>query len=86
MLIKDHHPGYIDWPTFEASQQRMGANTQPRRIPTLVQFAKEPHYFRVLPAVVIADDGCAPTIAAVTWHPAIIVLAKSLSKDGAFIA
>lgn len=30
MLIKDHHPGYIDWPTFEANQQRMAANTQPR--------------------------------------------------------
>ena len=30
VLIKDHHPGYIDWPTFEVNQQRMATNTQPR--------------------------------------------------------
>jgi len=30
VLIKEHHPGYIDWPTFEANQQRMATNTQPR--------------------------------------------------------
>ncbi|MES0139588.1 recombinase family protein [Mesorhizobium sp. M0016] len=30
VLIKDHHKGYIDWPTFEANQQRMAANTHPR--------------------------------------------------------
>ncbi|HEY0122180.1 MAG TPA: recombinase family protein [Rhizobium sp.] len=30
VLIKNHHPGYIDWPTFEANQQRMGDNTRPR--------------------------------------------------------
>ncbi|RUX11548.1 recombinase family protein, partial [Mesorhizobium sp. M2A.F.Ca.ET.042.01.1.1] len=30
VLIKDHHQGYIDWPTFETNQQRMANNTQPR--------------------------------------------------------
>jgi DNA invertase Pin-like site-specific DNA recombinase len=30
VLIKDHHQGYIDWPTFEANQQRMAGNTRPR--------------------------------------------------------
>jgi DNA invertase Pin-like site-specific DNA recombinase len=30
VLIKDHHQGYIDWPTFEANRHRMAANTQPR--------------------------------------------------------
>lgn len=29
VLIKDHHKGYIDWPTFEANQQRMVTNTHP---------------------------------------------------------
>lgn len=29
VLIKDHHKGYIDWPTFEANQQRMATNTHP---------------------------------------------------------
>jgi DNA invertase Pin-like site-specific DNA recombinase len=30
VLIKDHHEGYIDWRTYEANQQRMANNTQPR--------------------------------------------------------
>ncbi|KUM24058.1 hypothetical protein AU467_31665 [Mesorhizobium loti] len=30
VLIKDHQKGYIGWPTFEASQQCMAANAQPR--------------------------------------------------------
>ncbi|WP_292338239.1 recombinase family protein [Mesorhizobium sp.] len=30
VLIKDRHQGYIDWPTFEANQQRMATNTHPR--------------------------------------------------------
>ncbi len=29
MLIKDHHPGYIDWETFEANRMRIGTNTRP---------------------------------------------------------
>ncbi|HEY2765742.1 MAG TPA: recombinase family protein [Pseudonocardiaceae bacterium] len=30
VLIKDHHPGYIDWQTYQANQARIGANTRPR--------------------------------------------------------
>src|SRR5918994_721243 len=30
VLIVDHHPGYIDWATYEANQARIGANTRPR--------------------------------------------------------
>ena len=29
VLIKEHHEGYIDWPTYEANQARLGANTRP---------------------------------------------------------
>ncbi len=29
VLIKDHHPGYIDWQTYEANQQRIAKNTRP---------------------------------------------------------
>jgi Recombinase/Recombinase zinc beta ribbon domain len=29
VLIPGHHEGYIDWPAFEANQQRLGANTRP---------------------------------------------------------
>lgn len=29
VLIRDHHPGYIDWATFEANQQRLGTNIRP---------------------------------------------------------
>ena len=30
VLIVDHHPGYIDWATFEANQVRIGANIRPK--------------------------------------------------------
>jgi len=30
VLIVDHHPGYIDWATWEANQARIGANTRPK--------------------------------------------------------
>ena len=30
VLIVDHHPGYIDWATYEANQARIGANTRPQ--------------------------------------------------------
>jgi DNA invertase Pin-like site-specific DNA recombinase/predicted DNA-binding transcriptional regulator AlpA len=29
VLIKEHHAGYIDWQTYEASQQRIAKNTRP---------------------------------------------------------
>ncbi len=29
VLIKDHHPGYIDWQTYEANQSRKAKNTRP---------------------------------------------------------
>ncbi len=30
ILIRDHHPGFIDWDTFETNQTRIGSNTRPR--------------------------------------------------------
>jgi DNA invertase Pin-like site-specific DNA recombinase len=29
VLIPEHHPGFIDWTTFEANQKRLDANTRP---------------------------------------------------------
>jgi DNA invertase Pin-like site-specific DNA recombinase len=29
VLIPDHHPGFIDWRTYEANQARIGQNTRP---------------------------------------------------------
>jgi hypothetical protein len=29
VLIHDHHPGFIDWATFEANQVRLASNTRP---------------------------------------------------------
>ena len=31
VLIPDHHPGFIDWETYLANQERIGANTRPGR-------------------------------------------------------
>jgi len=30
VLIRDHHPGFIDWATFEANQTRLDSNTKPK--------------------------------------------------------
>ena len=30
VLIQDHHPGFIDWPTYQANQARLDSNTRPR--------------------------------------------------------
>jgi DNA invertase Pin-like site-specific DNA recombinase len=30
VLLPDHHPGYIDWSTFEANRARIAGNTRPR--------------------------------------------------------
>jgi hypothetical protein len=30
VFLRDHHPGFIDWTTFEANQIRMKSNTRPR--------------------------------------------------------
>ena len=30
VLIPDHHPGFIDWATFQANQARLDSNTRPR--------------------------------------------------------
>lgn len=30
VLIRDHHPGFIDWATFEANQARLASNTRPQ--------------------------------------------------------
>jgi DNA invertase Pin-like site-specific DNA recombinase len=29
VLIPDHHPGFIDWQTYEANQERLACNTRP---------------------------------------------------------
>jgi DNA invertase Pin-like site-specific DNA recombinase len=30
VFIPEHHPGFIDWPTYEANQQRLAQNTRPK--------------------------------------------------------
>jgi hypothetical protein len=30
VLLRDHHPGFIDWATFEANQARLDSNTKPQ--------------------------------------------------------
>ena len=33
VLIPDHHPGFIDWATFQANQARLDSNTRPQAAP-----------------------------------------------------
>jgi len=30
VFIPEHHPGFVDWPTYEANQQRLAQNTRPK--------------------------------------------------------
>src|SRR5437899_3537171 len=30
VLIQDHHPGFVDWATFQANQARLDSNTRPK--------------------------------------------------------
>ena len=30
VLIRNHHPGFVEWETFEANQRRLASNTHPR--------------------------------------------------------
>jgi DNA invertase Pin-like site-specific DNA recombinase len=30
VLIRDHHPGFVDWETFEANRMRINTNTRPK--------------------------------------------------------
>jgi hypothetical protein len=30
VLIPNHHPGFIDWPTYQANQARVGQNIRPQ--------------------------------------------------------
>jgi hypothetical protein len=32
VLIPDHHPGFIDWATFQANQARLDSNTRPKPV------------------------------------------------------
>ena len=34
VLIQDHHPGFIDWATFQANQARLDSNTRPQAHPS----------------------------------------------------
>jgi DNA invertase Pin-like site-specific DNA recombinase len=31
IVLKDHHPGFIDWETYEINRARIGSNTRPQR-------------------------------------------------------
>ena len=34
VLIPEHHPGFIDWATFQANQARLDSNTRPKPHPS----------------------------------------------------
>ena len=34
VLLQDHHPGFIDWATFQANQARLDSNTRPKPHPS----------------------------------------------------
>ncbi len=86
VLIPEHHPGFIDWQTYEANQARIAQNTHPgatqgggrRR-------GKVRPCCRASPAAAIADVACARTTAGVIRQRAIIAPARSLSKAAASI-
>ena len=93
VLIRDHHRGFIDWETFEANRMRIDTNTRPKphsgADATEILLAdspaarreKAPRCCKVLPSVATVGAGYASIIEAGMPARAIIVRARTLSKD-----
>src|ERR1051325_7919092 len=86
VLIPQHHPGFIDWQTYEANQQPLARNTRPSPHKAGVPCARAPLCCKGSPAAAIAAAVCTPTIAAATPPPGTTAPARFLSKAAAPIA
>ena len=87
VLIQDHHPGFIDWQTYEANQARLAANTRP--LTHRAGGAVREGTWRcssASPGAVIAAGTCGPTIAAAVSARVITAPVKPWSTAAAFTA
>ena len=64
VLLRDHHPGFIDWVTFEANQMRIDANVHPQPHQAGGAVREGTALLQGSPSAAIVVAGCARTIAA----------------------
>ena len=86
MFIPEHHPGFIDWPTYEANRQRLAKNTRPEPHKSSGAVREAVPSRKVSPVATIADAACTPTIADATLLPDIIAPARRWSRAVASFA
>ena len=85
VLIEDHHPGFIDWPTFEANQERIARNTRrgAGRGGRGARGAGAAAGARRLRALRAPAERALPTVSAATAARPITVAARSSPRDAA---
>ncbi|MGC4053165.1 MAG: recombinase family protein [Paludibaculum sp.] len=83
VLIPDHHPGFIDWATFQANQARLDSNTRPQPHQAGGAVEKARRCCRAWPLAATVAAACMFTTAAGTRLRVITAPAKTSSTDAA---
>jgi hypothetical protein len=86
VLIPEHHPGFIDWQTYAANQERIAGNTKPGPHQAGGAVREVAHFCKGWPAAVIVVAVCTPTIAVVTPRQVTTARARFSSRTVASIA
>jgi hypothetical protein len=86
VLLRDHHPGFIDWMTFEANQVRIDANVHPQPHQAGGAVREGTAVLQGLAVCGHCAVGCARTIVADTQRRGTTVPARTLSKGVASTA
>ena len=82
-----HHPGYIDWPTYEDNLARIAGNTRRDRMQRgAAPSGKEAHCCKALPRAVTAGGGCIPTTRDELPRRAITARERTSSREEACTA
>jgi len=68
----EHHPGFIDWQSYEANQKRIAQNTRPGPHKAGGAVREGGALLQGSPTAATAVAACIPTTAAATPRPAII--------------
>jgi DNA invertase Pin-like site-specific DNA recombinase len=86
VLIPDHHCGFIDWPTYEANQQRLAQNTRPKPHTSAGAVREGARFCKAWRAAAIAADAFTLIIGGAVPRQVIIAREKYWSRTVASIA
>jgi len=83
VLIENHHPGFIDWATYQANQARLDSNTRPKPHQAGGAVREGSALLQASSLAVIVAGVCTFTIADETQRLAITAPEKIWSKAAA---